>query len=79
MRIAIALFLPWLIFFPVKRRRAGTECLLLQMTLIGWVPAAIWALYALRLMRTTDRRIAKAIDEALNRNSSIPEGRTLVA
>lgn len=46
MRFIIALILPWLSFFTIGRPWAGIICLILQVTLIGWVPAAIWAVYA---------------------------------
>ena len=47
MRLLIALLLPWLLFFTIGRVFAGIICLILQCTLIGWVRAAIWAVYAL--------------------------------
>lgn len=47
MHLLIALLLPWLLFFIIGRVFAGIICLILQCTLIGWVPAAIWAVYAL--------------------------------
>lgn len=47
-RILIAFFIPWLTFFTIGRPIAGIICLLLQITVLGWVPAAIWALLALR-------------------------------
>ncbi|MBL6953153.1 MAG: YqaE/Pmp3 family membrane protein [Alphaproteobacteria bacterium] len=47
MRLLIALLLPWLLFFTIGRIFAGIVCLILQVTVIGWVPAAIWAVYAL--------------------------------
>ncbi|MDP6689901.1 MAG: YqaE/Pmp3 family membrane protein [Alphaproteobacteria bacterium] len=47
MRLLIALLLPWFLFFTIGRVFAGIICLILQCTLIGWVPAAIWAVYAL--------------------------------
>lgn len=47
MRLLIALLLPWLLFITIGRVFAGIICLILQCTLIGWVPAAIWAVYAL--------------------------------
>jgi uncharacterized membrane protein YqaE (UPF0057 family) len=47
MRLLIALLLPWLLFFTIGRTFAGIICLILQCTVIGWVPAAIWAVYAL--------------------------------
>ena len=60
MRLLIALFLPWLTFFTIGRPLAGLICLLLQVTLVGWVPAAIWAVYALSQYKT-DRKIARAL------------------
>jgi len=43
MRLFIALVLPWLAFFTIGRPISGIICLILQITLIGWIPAAIWA------------------------------------
>ncbi len=45
-RILLALFIPWLTFFTIGRPIAGVICLILQITLIGWIPATIWALLA---------------------------------
>lgn len=59
MRLLIALLLPWLVFFTIGRPFAGIICLLLQISLIGWIPAALWAVYALGQYET-DRKIAKA-------------------
>lgn len=56
MRFLIALLLPWLTFFTIGRPIAGVVCLLLQITLIGWLPAAIWAVYALSGFNT-DRKL----------------------
>lgn len=60
MRLVIALLLPWLTFFTIGRPVAGIICLILQVTLIGWVPAAIWAVYALSQWKT-DRKIRRAL------------------
>ena len=60
MRLLLAIFLPWLAFFTIGRPIAGVLCLLLQITLIGWIPAAIWAVYALSQFKT-DRKIRKAL------------------
>lgn len=60
MRLLIALVLPWLAFFTIGRPIAGILCLILQITVIGWIPAAIWAVYALGQYKT-DRKIAKAL------------------
>ena len=56
MRLLIALLLPWLLFFTIGRPIAGVVCLILQLTLIGWVLAAIWAAYALS-QYNTDKKI----------------------
>ncbi len=56
MRLLIALLLPWLLFFTIGRPFAGVICLILQITLIGWVPAAIWAAYSLS-QYNTDKKI----------------------
>lgn len=59
MRLLIALLLPFLLFFTVGRPVAGIICLILQITLIGWVPAAIWAVYTLS-QYNTDKKIEEA-------------------
>lgn len=46
MRYIIAILVPWLTFFTMGRPFEGVLCLILQVTLIGWFPAAIWALFA---------------------------------
>ena len=60
MRLILALILPWLQFFTIGRPIAGTVCLILQLTLIGWIPAAIWSVYALSQYKT-DQKLAKAL------------------
>jgi hypothetical protein len=55
MRLLIAIFLPWLLFFTIGRPFAGIICLILQITLIGWIPAALWAVYALSQYRTDEK------------------------
>jgi len=60
MRLLLAIFLPWLQFFTIGRPFAGVICLILQITIIGWLPASIWSVYALSQYKT-DRKIAKAL------------------
>jgi hypothetical protein len=60
MRLLIAIFLPFLLFFTIGRPIAGVVCLILQITLIGWVPAALWAVYSLSQYKT-DQRIQEAL------------------
>jgi uncharacterized membrane protein YqaE (UPF0057 family) len=60
MRLLLALLLPWLQFFTIGRPFAGLICLILQITVIGWIPAAIWSVYALSQYKT-DEKIRKSV------------------
>ncbi len=62
MRLLLAIFLPFVVFFTIGRPIAGIICLILQVTLIGWIPAAIWAVYALSQYKT-DRKIEAALGQ----------------
>lgn len=62
MRLLLAIFLPPVVFFTIGRPFAGIFCLILQITLIGWIPAALWAVYALSQYKT-DRRIEEALGQ----------------
>ena len=46
----------------IGRPIAGIICLLLMITLIGWIPAAIWATYALSQYKT-EKRIQEALGD----------------
>ncbi|MEJ0093758.1 MAG: YqaE/Pmp3 family membrane protein [Methylocella sp.] len=59
MRLVLAILLPWLQFFTIGRPIAGIICLILQVTLIGWIPAALWSVYALS-QYNTDSKIDRA-------------------
>lgn len=56
----IAILLPWLSFLLRGRLIRGVICLLLQITLIGWLPAAIWAVTDLQ-NRRAERRTRRII------------------
>ncbi len=60
MRLLIAFLLPWLTFFTIGRPIAGVICLVLQLTLLGWIPATIWAVYALSQFNT-DQKIRRVV------------------
>jgi uncharacterized membrane protein YqaE (UPF0057 family) len=60
MRLLIAFLLPWLTFFTIGRPLSGLLCLFLQVTLIGWIPATIWAVYSLSQYKT-DQKIKDAL------------------
>ncbi len=64
MRFILALLLPWFQFFTIGRPFAGIFCLILQVTLIGWIPATIWSVYALSQYKTEQK-----IDEALGKRT----------
>lgn len=44
--ILIAIILPWLSFLIRGKIIIGILCLFLQITLIGWLPAALWAAFS---------------------------------
>jgi len=46
-------------FVFIGQKTQGIICIILQLTLIGWIPAAIWAVYALS-QYNTDKKIAEA-------------------
>jgi hypothetical protein len=62
----IAILLPWLSFILRGKILAGIICLILQITLIGWLPAAIWALISRsnekneKKMKEMEKRIIEA-------------------
>jgi uncharacterized membrane protein YqaE (UPF0057 family) len=47
MRLFCAIFLPFICFFIIDKPGTGLICLFLQLTVIGWIPAALWAVYTL--------------------------------
>ncbi|PZF73663.1 YqaE/Pmp3 family membrane protein [Taibaiella soli] len=51
----IAVLVPWLSFFLRRRIITGFICLLLQITILGWIPAAIWAVVSLQESRENRR------------------------
>ncbi|MGB0921971.1 MAG: YqaE/Pmp3 family membrane protein [Alphaproteobacteria bacterium] len=55
MRLLLAIFIPFFVFFTIGRPIAGIICLVLQITLIGWIPAALWAVYALSQWNTEQK------------------------
>ena len=47
----LAILLPWLSFILRGRILTGIICLLLQITVVGWIPAAAWAVISLNESR----------------------------
>ncbi len=62
MRLLLALLLPWLQLFTIGRPIAGIVCLILQLTVVGWIPAAIWSVYALGQYHTNKKIEAATSD-----------------
>ncbi|UZT99762.1 YqaE/Pmp3 family membrane protein [Chryseobacterium fluminis] len=58
----LAILLPFLSFMIRGKIFTGIICLILQITLIGWLPAAIWAVLSLHNDRA-DKRNEKLIRE----------------
>lgn len=56
----IAIFFPSLSFLLRGKLLTALLCLILQITLIGWIPAAIWAVLSLQNSRA-DRCNSKLI------------------
>jgi uncharacterized membrane protein YqaE (UPF0057 family) len=63
----IAILVPWLSFFLRGKIFTGLFCLILQISLIGWIPAAIWAVISLQNARA-DKRTNRVIKE-MRRNA----------
>jgi uncharacterized membrane protein YqaE (UPF0057 family) len=66
MRYVLAFFLPWLSLILQGKIGAGIICLILQITIIGWIPAFIWAVMSLNNMYA-DRRTNKLIRAIKNK------------
>lgn len=65
MRLILAIFLPFSVFFTIGKPFTGFMCLMLQITIIGWPVAALWAVYALSQYKTEEK--LKQIEK--NKNS----------
>jgi len=62
----IAIIFPWLSFMLRGKLLTGFLCLILQLTLIGWIPAAVWAVVSLQNARADrrSRRLIRAIERS---------------
>lgn len=66
MRYVLALFLPWLSLMFQGKIVSGIICLILQLTILGWLPALIWAVVSLNRMYA-DRRTNAIITAMKNK------------
>ena len=66
MRYVLALFLPWLTFFTMGMVGSGIICLILQLTVRGWLPATIWAFFAINNYKADQRneQLIRAIEKS---------------
>lgn len=60
----LAILLPWLSFILRGKILSGIFCIILQCTLIGWLPAALWAITS-RSNAKTDKKL-KQMENRLN-------------
>ena len=58
MRLLTVAMVPGRAFFAMDRRVPGLVCLGLQASLVGWLPAAIWAAWATRHVQQKQRALA---------------------
>ena len=63
----IAIVFPFLSFLLRGKIFTGIICLILQITILGWIPAAIWAVISLQNARA-DRRTDKLV-RAMKKNN----------
>ena len=82
MRYLIALFFPWLSFFTMGKVIQGIICLFLQITILGWLPATIWAFFSISNYNADKRtdRIVHAVNPASagsSTSSGVPTGLVL--
>ncbi|WP_106914850.1 YqaE/Pmp3 family membrane protein [Chryseobacterium aurantiacum] len=62
----LAILLPFFSFMIRGKVLTGIICLILQITLIGWLPAAIWAVLSLNNERADNRN--KELIRAMRQN-----------
>jgi len=58
MHLFFAIFLPFVSFFMIKRPIAGMISFVMQFFIIGWIPAALWAVHSLSQFQT-DQKIMR--------------------
>lgn len=59
--ILIAILIPWLSFLLRGKLISGVLCVFLQITLIGWLPAVIWAVLSLNNSKA-EKRVRKILE-----------------
>ena len=64
----LAILLPFLSFIVRGKFLTGIICFILQITILGWIPAAIWAALSLQNERAEKRneKLIRAVRENKN-------------
>ncbi|MCD1116418.1 YqaE/Pmp3 family membrane protein [Chryseobacterium turcicum] len=64
----LAILLPFLSFIVRGKIITGIICFILQITILGWIPAAIWAALSLQNSRAEKRneKLIRAVRESRN-------------
>ena len=60
-RLSVAVLLPGLAFVSMGRSVPGLICYALQASVVGWLPAALWATYATRHCERKHRQLASRL------------------
>jgi TM2 domain-containing membrane protein YozV len=78
-RYVLAFFFPWLSFFTIGKIGRGFLCLLLQLTIIGWLPAVIWAVVSVGGYNADKRtdRLVNAITQSARAVPATPDPRRI--
>ena len=66
MTYLVAILLPFVAFFMVGKPFQGVLALLLQLTVLGWIPAAIWAVMVVSSAQA-DKRTERVISATRDR------------
>lgn len=64
--VAVAVLLPWLALMIRRRPIQGIFCLILQITVLGWIPAAVWAVIVV-MQDNQDRRHREMLEAVRGR------------
>lgn len=64
----LALFFPGLAMIFAGRVASGIICILLQCTVIGWLPATLWAFFVV-MEHNTGKHVDRAVTQVLRDGS----------
>lgn len=70
MRNLTALVFPWFTFLSIGRIKQARISMAMQLTVVGWIPAAVWAMHASRKNARSTNHLNAAITAARERRQS---------